>query len=160
MNLKLLVLSPICLAWSAGASAQWQYTEWGMSPEQVIAASNGEVERAPSDPMREWEGVDIAAEGLYRSGKYDFKSIFYFSRNELVAVHLELQSSNLESDAIALRHSLYGVYGDPFDESPGLMTIVTWHDTKKNNRIDLLAIGDKSVKITYRPLRDASSAGL
>lgn len=160
MKPNVIFLSLLCLAWPANASAQWQYTDWGMSPEQVVAASNGEVNRAPSDPQREWEGVDIAAEGTYRSGDYDFKSIFYFTRNKLVAVHLELQSSDLAGDAIALRHSLYGAYGEAFDESTGMMTIVTWHDTKKNNRVDLFAIGDLSVEIRYRPLRDESAAGL
>ena len=160
MKMKFFVLSVFCLAWPFSASAQWQYTEWGMSPEEVVAASNGEVARAPSDPQREWGGVDIAAEGTYRSGEYEFQSIFYFERDELIAVHLELQSAELASDSIALRHSLYGVYGEPFDETTGMMTIVTWHDTEKNNRVDLFAIGDRSVEIRYRPLRDESAAGL
>ena len=160
MRMKFLTLPVLCLAWPSSASAQWQYTEWGMNPEQVVAASNGEVARAPSDPQREWGGVDIAAEGTYRSGEYEFKSIFYFERNELVSVHLELQSTDLAGDAIALRHSLYGVYGEPFDETTGIMTIVTWHDTKKNNRVDLFAIGDRSVELRYRPLKDDSAAGL
>ena len=151
---------PFLLICSTAASAEWQYTEWGMTPQEVISASNGQVYLAESDPHREWEGVDIGAEGTYRSGDYTFDSVFFFSEGKLVSVKLDLDSERLTEDAIKLRHSLYGAYGEPFNESFGSMTIVTWNDTDKNNRLDLIAVGDLSVVLQYRPLRDANSSGL
>ena len=152
--------SLLCMAFATSANAQWQYTNWGMSPDEVAAASGGEGARALSDPERQWDGVKIAAEGAYQSGSYNFDTEFFFTNEELVSVKLNLISDDLSTDASKLRHSLYAVYGEPFAESSGMMKIVTWHDAKKNNRLDLIVIGDLSVSLQYRPLRDASSSGL
>jgi hypothetical protein len=38
---------PLCLV-APTARAEWQYTRWGMTPEQVVAASGGKAELLPA----------------------------------------------------------------------------------------------------------------
>jgi hypothetical protein len=52
------------------ARADWEYTKWGMTPEQVAAASKGEVKVVPvpqryKDEDNHWE---IAAQGTHIDG--------------------------------------------------------------------------------------------
>lgn len=138
----------------SAARADWQYTRWGMTPGQVVAASHGAVSTSSGDPGDHVEGEEVGASGTYASGDFKFRAVFYFINDKLADIRLKL----LGSDPYALKNSLDGVYGKPFyDSHDGF--IVTYHDAKKNNRIDLVTIGDLAT-LEYRPLVDASASGL
>lgn len=143
------------LAFGSPAQADWQYTRWGMTPTQVAAASGGAVVVGTGDAGDRYSGAEIGAVGNYRSGDYRFHAVFYFVNNRLSDIRLKLEGS----DAYALKNSLDGVYGKPFRESRNAYHLITYHDAAKNNRVDLLIIGD-SATLEYRPLKDASAAGL
>lgn len=156
--MTLLPLSALLLA--SPAYADWQYTRWGMTPEQVTAASSGKVTVGPGDPQEEYPSAKIGASGDYSNGEFSFKAKFYFANGKLVDVRLKLVSADLVGDGYKIKNALDGRYGKPFSESGGLMPIITYQDAENNNRIDLVMIGNRSTMLEYRPLRDASSSGL
>jgi hypothetical protein len=64
------------------ASADWEFTRWGMTPEQVISASQGRAIADPAPPQRlpNWVGVECKV-GLtsYRINEYRFRVQFCFN---------------------------------------------------------------------------------
>lgn len=142
------------------AYADWQFTRWGMTAEQVAAASGGTVTVGPGDPKEEYAGAKIGALGTYVSGEYKFRAVFYFTDRKLVDVRLRMLSEQPHDDGYKLKNSLDGIYGKTFSQSTGLLSIFTYHDDSKNNRIDLVMIANTMTTLEYRPLRDSSAAGL
>jgi hypothetical protein len=155
MRIFNVILAMIFLSASGAAYADWQYTKWGMTPGQVAAASKGAVSVRKGDPSEEYKGAEIGATGTYTSGRYKFKANFHFANGKLVDVRLKL----IEGEQYALKNDLMGLYGKPFYEGASL-GLTTWHDAAKNNRIDLLMIGDEYTSLEYRPLKNESSSGL
>jgi hypothetical protein len=149
-----------CIAASmvaTSAHADWQYTKWGMSAEQVAKLSKGAVVTGPGAPGDHVDGETVGATGTYASGEYQFQATFYFVEDKLADVRLKLK----DNDGYALKNALNGLYGKPFDETAdSILNIVTYHDKVKNNRIDLIMIGKDSTTLEYRPLTDESSNGL
>ncbi len=155
--MKAMTIGAVALfvATSAPAHADWQYTKWGMTPEQVAAASKGAVTVGTGDPGDHYAGADIGATGTYVSGDYTFSAVFYFVQGKLADIRLKMNGP----DGYKLKNDLDGVYGKPFYESGGNFPLVTYHDVAKNNRVDLLMIGS-STTLEYRPLKNASASGL
>jgi hypothetical protein len=150
----------LALTIGTNAHAAWQYTTWEMTPEQVIAASGGKVH-----PHIQTQGEHISnspitaqAAGTYTSGAYDFTTVFYFnnSNNKLSRIDMELKNSTACYD---LKTELEGKYGPP-EKATDLLEIWIWRDKAKNNRINLLRIGEQSCSLSYIPLVTADAAGL
>lgn len=151
------------LLFPAECYANWQYTQWGMTPSQVAAASAGTVTVGPGTPGQRMQGYEIGASGVYTSGNYRFVVIFHFKQNALALVHLDLQGDG--DQCLNLKHDLDGVYGKPFNESnnAGLFSSTDWQDRKSNNSAGLVMIGagaTASCSISYTPLASESSKGL
>ncbi len=160
MRTAIFLVPLAALSLAAPAQADWQYTRWGMSPEQVAGASAGSVSLDSGTANDEIPGEKVGARGTYSSGPYNFKVVFYFSERKLVDVRLRLISDNILDDAWKLKNDLDGIYGRPFAESGGIGPIITYHDPGKNNRVDLIIITNKFANLEYRPLRNASASGL
>ena len=142
----------ICLSFPA--EANWQYTQWDMTPAQVIAASRGSVHQvAGGDRVL---GSDLGAEGTYSAQGFDFKSQFYFDNTgRLRVVKLTL----MQQRCTDLQQSLRGIYGLSVESSPKNMV---WHDTEKGNRVRLTNMPDLSINcyILYTPLGSSGAGGL
>lgn len=152
-----LILPLLIVALPAAAHADWQYTKWGMTPAQVAASSKGAVTVGKGDPGDESAGTEIGAIGTHVSGDYRFSVNFHFKAGKLSFVSLTL----LEGDPLGLKSTLMGLYRKPFTEKKSeILDMTTWQDTAKNNRVDLIIIGDSSTTLLYRPLRNASASGL
>jgi hypothetical protein len=68
----------LALGFVSPAKADWQYTKWGMTPQQVAAASGGNAQL-------ETDGRGCT--GTYRVGKFKFDVTFEFDeRARLLAV--------------------------------------------------------------------------
>ena len=50
------------------ARADWAYTKWGMTPEEVVKASGGGVQLVPPAQRREAAGRELGAEGDFTDG--------------------------------------------------------------------------------------------
>ena len=155
MRIFKIIGGMVFLSVSGTAHADWQYTKWGMSPEQVAVASKGVVSVGKGHPDKEYKGAEIGATGTYTSGKYKFDVNFHFTEGKLVDVRLEL----IAGEQYELKNDLLGLYGKPFYEGDSL-GLTTWHDTAKNNRVDLLMIGSGYTNLEYRLLKNENASGL
>lgn len=127
------------------ALANWQFTKWGMTPEQIIAASGG---RAKSLPNPEIVGSEMVMVTMpYTAGEFGFRAGFYFTGNRLSEVQLDLQNGTMS----AIRVSLEQKYGEPFKKD-------VWHS--EQDEIILFPIGETSGFVAYRPLANANNSGL
>lgn len=156
---KILLLTVVTLTLTTPAKADWQYTHWGMTPDQVAKASGGNVSVGSGTPGDKYEGADIGAVGTYTSGEHQYDAVFYFKNDRLIDIHLKLKNAT-KKQWLVLKNSLDDLYGKPFKEIQYLMSLTTYHDKSKNNRVDLFMIGDDSVTLEYRPLKDESASGL
>lgn len=148
-------LSPVQL-W-----ADWQYTRWGMKPEEVVRASGNVAMKEPDPKAHSTKTEDAVLFTPYTSGRFKFRTTFLFDKNTglLGRVHLELLDPHLCHD---LHGALFSKYGKPESENKmkGIVESSTWRDVKNNNGMGLLNIGGTSCSIQYWPLTDKEKGGL
>lgn len=151
-NAVAISLFLICISFPA--EANWQYTQWDMTPAQVIAASQGSAHQvAGGDRVL---GSDLGAEGIYSAQGFDFKSQFYFDNTgRLRVVKLTL----IQQRCSALQQSLRGIYGSSVESS---LKSMVWRDTEKGNQVRLTYVPDLSIDcfILYTPLGGSGAGGL
>lgn len=66
------------LAAPAAAHADWEWTRWGMSADEVVAASGGRVSRSTAGPDHRVHGWDRLAEGVIDYDGVAVNAQFYF----------------------------------------------------------------------------------
>ena len=146
----------LALAWYGGcaARADWQYTRWGMSPQEVIVAS-GNITKENSDLRPDSNGYVTKLVAPYQTGKYSFEARFGFdANNKLSSVTLVLsdKSADMEMEMDAdpnmpmdtdrgicheLDMAVNGTYGRPnYQGASHLYAIKRWQDLKKQNNVD------------------------
>ena len=60
------------------ALAHWEWTTWGMTPDEVIAASDGTATAAEPDPSKSLGGFDLRAEGSWSKNGFSYTAGYYF----------------------------------------------------------------------------------
>lgn len=156
MQFKKTVLVALALVVASPAHADWQYTRWGMTPEETVASSKGALVLSHGEAGEQLPGSQLNATGSYQTGEFHFKARFYFVNNKLSEIRLILNDPELST--IALRHALLGKYGQPFSKNSDFIT--TFHDKDGGNRIDMIAIGSARTTLIYRPLVSEGASGL
>lgn len=174
LKMRSVAIFLIVLATSK-AHADWQYTKWGMTPDQVVAASGGKaVMILPDDKLAK---SDLQSKSKvradYATNELSFRSYFEFGPSGLEAVRLK----PINDDAIYRANSLIeSVYGKPiFDTTlwnPTRTCLTTqrkWRDEPGGN--DVLVFIYSCIKthisnrsfigsIVYTPIRSKQSTGL
>lgn len=141
-----------------GAAADWQYTKWNMTVDEVVAASNGLAKPStPAEAVKKYQNTIVKLKAPYKSGTFDFIAYFHFDEGgkHLIAVALELQNIK---EATYLRAQLTSKYGNP-DESEDvakLIQIDTWHE---DDQIVLSSSSDGAT-VKYEPRIGADNQGL
>lgn len=128
---RTLVTAAAALALSATAArADWAYTHWGMTPEQVAQASGGAVHVIPEAERRTITEADLqtGAEGTYADGAVKLQVKFGFDTNTggLSCVIYAVQDA---AQGDALKEAMIKRYGQPENTSglPAIgMTEVSW----------------------------------
>ena len=136
--------------------ADWQYTRWGMTPTEVIAASSGSVSEYTPPPPKPIEGrgaifdqmrAEAAmkpspkVQGPYNAGNLSFKVTFYFDKSDkLVQVRLDLENALLKADD--LYAALTQTYGEGINLAPPRSPDrnVAWNDSKQKNRVEFYSV--------------------
>lgn len=134
------------------AFADWQFTRWGMTPTQVVAAGkpSGPIVAAPPNA----EG-NAQYTGSYRSGSHTFKATYTFADGKLSVVTLETTNGCQD-----LSVEMSSVYGEPVDKSNiAIGQFTRWMDRKNLNDVSLLDFDD-SCTLIYKELDVASRSGL
>ena len=121
------------MLWSIPAHADWQYTRWGMTANQVVEASKGRALEIPSDRQRYRGGVTLL-ESSYSASGIDFRTIFTFDNSQkLHSIILEPKSFN---DCGKIQTLVLSNYGPAIHQDrSGSMMHYQWVDREKSNFI-------------------------
>jgi hypothetical protein len=139
MKLFAIVLALVACGASA-AKADWEYTKWGMTPQQVAGAAKN-LARKSSDLLPDSDGNVTKLVAPYRSGKFSFEAQFGFD-----------PADRLSSVTLVLNDKFAGL-GMNMDEGMDMGADMNMN-MDKGGCHDLLA----SVKTTYGPPRAGRSA--
>ena len=135
---------------SAPGWANWEYTRWGMSPEEVAAASSGAVKVLPQNERLKIAsaGLEYAASGTYRDDTLLLNLRFSF----------DLETKGLECVAYAvqdpaqnalLKETLIKHFGPPQNEN-GLSAIgmeeLSWTE---GDHIDFTSMPDERATVIH-----------
>jgi hypothetical protein len=96
------------------ARANWEYTKWGMTPEQVVGASKGAVKIVPAADRYKDDEHEIAAQGSHNDGPLHLDVGFMFD-NKGGGLTCVLYNATGE-DAAVLKAILIKRYGPPTKE--------------------------------------------
>jgi hypothetical protein len=131
----LLFCGPLFLPAQAG----WQFTQWNMSRDAAVAASQGSVHAVEGRPgQRRW-GLDLKAEGRFTDGAFTLESRFFFDKaGQLKAISFDLADL---AQCPAFRKSVEQRYGKPdgtssvfkgkdFSEYWHAQDFVRWNETE------------------------------
>jgi len=129
------------------ASADWQYTKWGMTQDQVIAASKGEARKVNPGPNFVCNDKQIPFAAIQKKviGDFSFDVIFCskMQGGPLTSVRLD---SNDNVNVYSLKRALLAQFGRPALDR-GDTTI--WNDQKSGNTISLFITLGTSI-LEYR----------
>lgn len=143
------VLLTAALSLSQAAKADWQYTKWGMSPDQVVSASAGAVSRSTSS-LEGPNGTALLASGTYAVVPgFIAEATFGFTNGGLSAVQLKFPT---DGKCYAIGIKLTEQYGRADDAVDLLVsTKKTWNDTASGNKVVFNRFSE-SCYLTYQPI--------
>jgi len=144
--------------WPGAASAHWQYTRWGMTPEKVQSAAKGKLSPvAGQDGCPSCSSVPLLA-GDYSAGGQQFRVVFGFTDGKLSQVILAIPATSRTWGCNELYDRLSQNYGAPVSHAPltgdGTLPNSRWLDPKQDNTV---AFNDTSqqngmCEILYSPI--------
>ena len=143
------------------AFADWQYTQWGMTADQAIAASSGALSPCTPTACKGATGGKLQPKtiGQYQSGEFKFENIMLFDdAGGLAKVRLKLVDP---AQITRLQSALVSKYGEFVVENAGFLHTRRWMTA--TDRIELQNIGtDKRalVLLEYSPRTTAANKGL
>lgn len=138
--------------------ADWQYTKWGMTVDEVIIASDGKAKEFV-DSGRDSDTARTLATAPYIAGDFLFEANFMFDRKtqQLRHVKLTLKKGNGRS----LYAALVNRYGKPVSEhETAVLPSARWLDQENNNSVNWLMIGESHTSIDYSAMIGKSEKGL
>ena len=153
---KILTAAMLAAIVASPASAHWQYTKWGMTPDQVIAASGGSVQRGNGDRSVQGDATR-GATGTYVAGDLTFNANFWFGAKGLASTTLSLKDDDKCKD---VQRDLLAKYGTPVEFSGGSVQRRMWADKSTGNRVVLISTGLGYCELQYAPLISDAAAGL
>lgn len=170
------MITGLGLLYAPSASADWQYTKWGMSLDELLASSGAKVVRTTPKEQKDGE-IDIVgrpmAKTTYVGGGITYDARFYFDGGKLTGVRLLPKSL---SDALKTQSRLRSVYGEPREAKDRMVTgggcrdiVESWHAEADGNRIHFGAHfcikmhpwnGLQMYSVLYQPVLSKKDAGL
>ena len=164
-----IALALVCCVPGA-AKADWQYTKWGMTPPQVVSASNNLATQG-SDLRPDSDGNVTRLVAPYQGGKFSFEAQFGFDATDrLASVTLVLNDKSAGMDMSAdttmnhgacydLRVSVNTAYGPPQDGASVHMqySIETWQDQTNNNKITYTVLDGVGCYVQYSALKSVAA---
>ena len=162
--LALLCCGPIA------AKADWEYTKWGITPQQVLSASKI-LTRESSDLHPDSDGNVTKLVAPYQSGKFSFEAQFGFdAADRLSSVTLVLNDKfagmdmNMGADMNMnqggchdLLASVKTTYGPPQGGGSAHMqySIETWQDQKNKNNVTYTVLDGVGCYVQYSAIKSA-----
>ncbi len=160
-------------AWEYTKKPDWEYTKWGMTPQQVVSASKNLATEA-SDLRPDSDGNVTKLVAPYQSGKFSFEAQFGFDATDrLASVTLVLndKSAGMDMDMGAdtkmdqgacydLLVSVNTAYGPPQGGGSAHMqySIETWQDQKNKNNVTYTVLDGVGCYVQYSAIKSAAAA--
>ncbi|MGO4686197.1 hypothetical protein [Hyphomicrobium sp. 2TAF46] len=155
--MRFFALAAAIAVCSQPVAAHWQYTRWGMTPDQVISASKNTAHIASDPAMHGTAEARNLLDGKYRSQGFDFDINFLFdTSNKLSHVSLQLVTP---ADCPVLQGKLSNIYGSPKTSVTPIINLAKWWDKPHGNVLVLMQIGDDSCKLQYMKYEEAGAEG-
>lgn len=129
---KKFSLATVAFAFAAAsAHADWQYTHWGMSKDQVLLAANGALSPTSTrDPGNPYVGL----RGTYATSDHSFDASLYFDAGDaLASVMLSQRTAQECAKTLADLQSKYGTAQDVTTRRGPLQLI--WSGAASGNRV-------------------------
>ena len=142
---SLLLVSCFVVSSILPVSADWEFTKWEMSPEQVVQASKGQAHRPPSS-----DKIPSVLIQDWQSGRFLFAVSYLFEGaggQRLTRVQLQLKNPELKGELLA---ALKNKYGTPLGEITGPVSGPYWEYSGDN--INYLT-DQETVTIVYAPIK-------
>jgi hypothetical protein len=178
MKLRLLgiVLALTCCG-AIAAKADWEYTKWGMTPQQVLAASKN-LAKDSTDLSPDSDGNVTKLVAPFKGGKFAFQAEFGFdAADKLASVTLVLYDKSagldthlqLHGDAGADANADLGVchdldtavnfaYGEPlYTGANHIYAIEKWLDEKSKNNVKYTALVEVGCYVQYSVIKPAGA---
>ena len=141
----------------SSAFADWQFTRWGMTAEEIVAASSGRAQLIPEGDRegKSTSSYDAIALSKFFSGPFKFDVTFGARKGELT---LDTVSLKLEDPTgyRQLRETLNAKYGPGREEKPRnkqvKITRTIWNsetDTIVLEHVDVVFLGEIIVYLIY-----------
>ena len=166
-----IALALACCGASA-AKADWEYTKWGMTPQQVVSASNN-LATEGFDPHPDSDGNVTKLVAPFPSGKFPFEAQFGFdAANKLSSVTLVLDDPSAGVDMAKdmdpnlnqekchdLLVTVKILYGPPQGggSAHALYTIATWRDQKSKNDVKYTVLDGAGCYVQYSAIKPAGA---
>lgn len=154
--MRTLTLGCVMLA-AAPAHADWQYTRWGMTKEEVIDASQGAA-KAYSGTDQDAGAYQVVATAPYTGLGFQFLSLFMFDwkTHGLIGVKLNLLD---KTKCDALTGGLVKTYGSPLETGADVVVkTMIWRDYAKKNVIKFRGTASYC-QIIYSPIIETGPSG-
>ena len=183
MKLVGIVVALACCGVSA-AKADWEYTRWGMTPQQVLIASKN-LAKEGSDLHPDSDGNVTRLVAPFQSGTFSFEAQFGFdAADKLSSVTLVLndRSTDMDMDSMDMddksmgmdhksmdMHSDQGICHDldvslntahgppPYHGASHLYAIEKWQDLKNKNNVDYHALYQVGCYVQYSAIKSAGA---
>lgn len=157
-------------AWEYTKKPDWEYTKWGMTPQQVVSASKNLATEA-SDLRPDSDGNVTKLVAPYQSGKFSFEAQFGFDATDrLASVTLVLNDKSASMDMGAdmkmhqgechdLQVSVNAEYGPPQGGGTAdmLYRIETWQDQKNKNNVKYTVLYGTGCYVQYSAIKPAAA---
>lgn len=160
-----MAIGASCLAFGmvsfAGtAQAWWDFAKWGMTEQQVVAASKGRAQPCTQSDQgpcsRLMDPITKATVAVPRlsipsiaiAGESASVSFFFDDTQKLSRTFVNFQGTHYRRVVDLLN----GTYGAPVEQRPGTFATTTWRDAAKGTLIkatDILG----NVRVTYEPIK-------
>jgi hypothetical protein len=117
---SLVIATGLLTLFASQARADWEYTSWGMTPEQVVAASKGSAKIMPKDQQKSNDAMKLTTkvEAVYSDGPLKLNVKFAFNpANGLEMIGYETLDP---AQGDSLKNWLIKKYGPPQHIDPPL----------------------------------------
>ncbi len=166
-----ILLAFVCCGASA-AKADWEYTKWGMTPQQVAGAAKNRTKKS-SDLHPDSDGNVTRLVAPYKSGKFFFEAQFGFDaadRLSSVTLVLNDKSAAMDMDMGADMNMNHGVCHDlgvsvkaTYGPRQGggaahaLYSIETWRDQKNKNDVKYTVLDGAGCYVQYSAIKSVGA---
>ncbi|MBO1022836.1 hypothetical protein IPV08_23025 [Methylobacterium sp. SD274] len=148
--MKNVVYTVVFLLYVTQANADWQYTRWGMTVDEVNEASGKSLTTYRDDSEAKSNNQSLLIGG-YKSDDIHFNTYFRFGKTSKLLETIILKAAPKLCGRVESR--LIQTYGKPFktDNIDKVLVSHQWFDRANNNKVDFIAHTGRC-DVSYEPL--------